>query len=210
MILRVQASPDYLEESRAAALSFWDQLNAYATGHPAFRNAKEPIEVPETAPEVIKEMVRASRHAGVGPMVTMQGAMTDQVGRFLARSVSEVRVSSGGDAFVVTKKPVKLTVYRRADGSGISVVLPPRKGGIGVSTMPANRRAAELGIDGLAVVASTCTVADAALAAVQTILAQPRSLKRALAHLRGIEGVRGGLVIQGDRIGLAGGVEIAA
>ncbi|MDP9241802.1 MAG: hypothetical protein M3O84_01340, partial [Actinomycetota bacterium] len=133
MILRVQASPDYLEESRAAALSFWDQLNAYATGHSAFRNAKEPIEVPETAPEVIKEMVRASRHAGVGPMVTMQGAMTDQVGRFLARSVSEVRVSSGGDAFVVTKKPVKLTVYRRADGSGISVVLPPLAGGIGVS-----------------------------------------------------------------------------
>jgi ApbE superfamily uncharacterized protein (UPF0280 family) len=143
-------------------------------------------------------------------MITMQGAMTDHVGRFLARSVSELRVSSGGDAFVLTKKPVKLSVLRRADNSGVSVVLHPREGGVGVSTLIGSRRSAELAIDGLAVVADTCTLADAALAAMQTILAQPRSLKPALAHLRRIPGVHGGILIQGTRIGVAGAVEIAA
>jgi ApbE superfamily uncharacterized protein (UPF0280 family) len=210
MVLRVQASADYVEECRAAALSFWDQLNAYATGHPAFRNATEPVQVADTAPEVIREMSRAAGSAGVAPMTTMRGAMIDHVGRFLGRSVSELRISSGGDAFVVTKKPVKLSVLRRTDGTGISVVLHPRNGGVGVSTLSGDRRAAELGVDGLAVLASSCTVADAALAALQTILAEPRSLKRALAHLERIDGVMGGLVVQGTQIGVAGGVEIAA
>lgn len=210
MVVRVQASPDYLEESRAAALSFWDQLNAYAIGHSAFRNATEPVEVPDEAPSIIREMAKAGRAAGVAPMATMQGAMTDHVGRFLSRSVSELRVSSGGDAFVVTKKPVKLSVLRRADGSGVSIVLHRRDGGVGVSTLVGSRRASDLHIDGMAVLADTCMVADAALAAMQIILAKPGSMKRALAHLQRIEGVVGGVVIQGSDIGVAGGVEIAA
>jgi len=209
MVVRVQASPDYLEESRAAALSFWDQLNAYATGHAAFRNAKEPVDVPDEAPAIIRAMAQASRSAGVAPMVTMQGAMTDHVGRFLARSVSELRVSSGGDAFVVAKKPVKLSVLRRADGGGVSIVLHPRSGGVGVSTLVGNRRASDLHIDGMAVIAESCMVADAALEAMQIILSKPGSMKRGLAHLQRIAGVVGGVVIQGSDIGVAGGVEIA-
>jgi hypothetical protein len=143
-------------------------------------------------------------------MLTMQGAMTDAVGRFLLRSVSELRVSSGGDAFVVTKKPVKLSVLRRADGSGVSMVLHPRSGGVGISTLVGNRRASDLRIDGMAVMAETCMAADAALAAMEIILSKPGSMKRALAHLRRIDGVLGGVVIQGSDIGVAGGVEIAA
>jgi ApbE superfamily uncharacterized protein (UPF0280 family) len=210
MVVRVQASPDYLEESRAAALSFWDQLNAYATGHSSFRNAKEPVEVPDEAPAIIRAMAKASRSAGVPPMVTMQGAMTDHVGRFLARSVSDLRVSSGGDAFVVTKKPVKLSVLRRTDGSGVSLVLHPRSGGVGVSTLVGGRRASDVFIDGMAVMAESCMAADAALAAMKILLSKPGSLKRALSHLQGIDGVVGGVVIQGSDIGVAGGVEIAA
>src|SRR5436305_5335315 len=76
MVVRVQASPDYLEESRAAALSFWDQLNAYALGHPAFRNADGAIDVPDTAPPVNQEMIREARYAGVGPRVSKHGALT--------------------------------------------------------------------------------------------------------------------------------------
>jgi ApbE superfamily uncharacterized protein (UPF0280 family) len=210
MVVRVQAAPDLLEESRAAALSFWDQVNAYATGHAAFRTATEPVDVPDEAPPIIRDMARTARSAGIAPMLTMQGAMTDHVGRFLMRSVSELRVSSGGDAFVVTKKPVKLSVLRRADDSGVSIVLHPRNGGVGVSTLVGDRRPSDFHIDGLAVMAQTCMAADAALAAMRIMMARPGSMKRALAHLRSIDGVIGGVVIQGRDIGVAGGVEIAA
>jgi uncharacterized membrane protein len=45
---------------------------------------------------------------------------------------------------------------------------------------------------------------------VQAILPKPDGLRLALTYLRKVRGVDGGVVVQGDRIGVAGGVEIAA
>jgi hypothetical protein len=53
-------------------------------------------------------------------------------------------------------------------------------------------------------------VADAAAAGVQAILPKDNGFRSALAYLRQVRGVLGGLVIVGDRIGVAGAVEIAA
>jgi len=59
-------------------------------------------------------------------------------------------------------------------------------------------------------VADSCTNADAAAAAILAILKKPNSFKAALAHLRELDGVFGGVVILGEQIGVAGNVEIAA
>ena len=40
MVLHITASPEYAEESRAAALSFWEQLESYALRDSAFRESK--------------------------------------------------------------------------------------------------------------------------------------------------------------------------
>ena len=34
LVLRITADDDFAEESRAAALSFWEQLQSYAMKHP--------------------------------------------------------------------------------------------------------------------------------------------------------------------------------
>lgn len=210
MVLRINAPTDFHEESRAAALGFWEQLQAYALRNPEFRTSKRPLEVPENAPDIVREMVRSAAAAGVGPMFTFQGAFTDQVGRFLARSVSELTVSCGGDYFIVTRKRMKLTVHRRPTGGGISVVIEPRPQGLGVSTMLGGTWYGSGSLDGLAVLASSCMLADAASAAVQAILPKAGGFHAALDYLKRIDGVQGGLLVKGDRIGVAGGVEIAA
>ncbi len=208
MTLRITASTDFNEESRAAALSFWEQLQAYALRNPDVRTSKRPIPVPEDAPAIVREMVRAAAVAGVGPMFSFQGALTDHVGRFLARSVPELTIACGGDYFVVTRKRVKLTVHRKLDGETLSVVIEPSRVGVGVSTtLGLGRRAA---VDGLAVVASSCMLADAAAAGVQALVTKPNGFGAALNYLRRIDGVLGGMVVVGERIGVAGGVEIAA
>jgi hypothetical protein len=45
---------------------------------------------------------------------------------------------------------------------------------------------------------------------VQAILPKPDGFRLALVYLRKVPGVVGGVVVRGDRIGVAGGVEIAA
>jgi len=207
LTLHIQAGTDFNEESRAAALSFWETLHAYTLRNPDVRNSKRPIDVPQDAPEIVREIVRAARRAGVGPMYSFQGAVTDHVGRHLAREVDEVTVNCGGDYYILGRRRQKLTVSRRADGSTIAVVVPPSRVGVGISMSAGRGRAA---IDGIAVLAESCMLADAAAAGVQAILPKEDGFANAVAYLRKVKGVLGGVVVVGDRIGVAGGVEIAA
>jgi ApbE superfamily uncharacterized protein (UPF0280 family) len=209
-VLRVTAPEEFYEESRAAALSMWEQVQSYSIRDPAFRTSKRPVQVPDTAPAVVREMAEAAASAGVGPVFTVQGALIDHVGRYLARNVHEVLVSSGGDHFIRSRKRMKLPVRQGADGEGISVIVDPARGAAGVSTTLRKGGLPAGSVDGLAVVATSCALADAAAAAAMAILARHDSFASALAYLRQIEGVHGAVVVQGDRIGVAGGVEVAA
>jgi ApbE superfamily uncharacterized protein (UPF0280 family) len=66
------------------------------------------------------------------------------------------------------------------------------------------------GPDGLAVIAGTCMLADAAAAGVQAMLGKADGFHASLQYLQQVPHVLGGVVVLGERIGVAGGVEIAA
>ena len=207
LTLHITAPEDYAEESRAAALSFWEQLQAYGLRDPDFRTSKRPLaQVAADAPPIVKEVVTAAAAAGVGPMFTFRGAVVDQVGRFLAEQLSEVTVACDGDYFIKAKKRLKLAVKRRG-GEPITISLEPGPG-VGVSTTLGRGRSGA-GPDGLAVVAVSCMLADAAAAGVQACLPKQDGFGMALHYLQRVPGVRGGVVVSGDRIGVSGGVEIA-
>ena len=208
MTLHIQSRTDLNEESRAAALSFWEQLHAYTLRNPDVRTSKRPIEIPSDAPEIVREIVTSARRAGVGPMFSFQGAVTDHVGRFLAREIAEVTVNCEGDYFILGKRRQKLTVQRRPDGSTIAIVVPASKRGVGVCMSAA--ASGRVQIDGLAVLAESCMLADAAAAGVHAIVPKDDGFHAALSYLQRVKGVLGGVVVLGERIGVAGAVEIAA
>jgi ApbE superfamily uncharacterized protein (UPF0280 family) len=208
MTLHIQAATNVDEESRAAALSFWEVLHAYSIRDPSFRESRRPVKVSEEAPEIVREMAATAGRAGVGPMFSFQGAVTDHVGRFLAREVNEVTVNCGGDYFIRSRKRQKLTVVR-GPGSPVSVVVPATREGVGIS-MASGNGDGRAEVDGMAVVAESCMLAGAAAAGVQAILQKEDGLRMALAYLKKVPGVFGGVVFMGERIGMAGGVELAA
>jgi ApbE superfamily uncharacterized protein (UPF0280 family) len=208
LVLHISAPEDYAEESRAAALSFWEQLQSYALRYPAFRDSKRPLgTVTADAPDIVKEMVSTATSAGVGPMFTFRGAVLDQVGRFLAEQLHDVTVACDGDYYIRSRKRMKLAVKRRG-GDPLTVAIAPDATGVGVSTTLGRGRGGG-GPDGLAVIAQTCMLADAAAAGVQAMLGKPDGLRAGLAYLQRVPRVAGGVVVVGERIGLAGGVEIA-
>jgi ApbE superfamily uncharacterized protein (UPF0280 family) len=210
ILFRVTAPEEYYEECRAAALSVWEQLSAYSVRDPQFRTSKRPVDVRDDAAPLIREMAETARMAGVGPVFTIQGAITDHVGRYLARSLPEVLVSSGGDYFIRSKRRMKLVVHHTPDGRPLSVVVDPRHATNGVSTTFGRDQLPARSVDGLTVLASSCMLADAASAAAMAILSRPNELRQALAYLREIPGLHGAVVFQGERIGVVGGLEVAA
>ena len=205
MILHIQAATDLGEESRAAALSFWEQLHAYTVRDPRFRSSKRPLEVPDDAPDIVREIVSTARRAGVGPMFAFQGAVTDHVGRFLSREANDVTVNCGGDYFIRSRKRQKLTVLRKP-GTSVAIVVPSSRDGVGVAMSGGHGQP----LDGLAVLAESCMLANAVAAGVQAILPKENGFAGALTYLRKVRGVFGGLMLVGEQIGMAGSVEIAA
>lgn len=207
--VRVTAPPDLVEESRAATLTFWEQLQAYSLQHPNF-TSKRPITVPDDAPDLIREMVAVSATAGVGPMFAARGAVVDFVGRLLSRQTSELTVECGGDLFLRARKRSKITVARRTDDTTVGVIVEPRAGGVGISTTTGRGRPGAAGADALAVLAPSCMLAEAASAGVQALLPKPDGLRQALRYLESTPDVIGGVVVHDGRIGVAGAVEIAS
>jgi ApbE superfamily uncharacterized protein (UPF0280 family) len=210
LLLRITAPEEYSEECRAAALSAWEQLHAYSLRHPEFRTSKTPVVVPENAPAIVREMAVAAEEAGVGPAFTSQGAVCEHVGRFLAKMFPEVVVSTGGDYFIRSRKRMKLALYQGPTPGGLSVVVDPKRGTQGVFTSVGRIRLPAQSVDGLAILASTTIMADAASAAVMAILSRPNSFRKALTFVDGLKHVQGAVVVQGRRIGVAGAVELAA
>jgi ApbE superfamily uncharacterized protein (UPF0280 family) len=207
LTLRITAPEDFAEESRAAALSFWEQLQAYGVRDPDFRTSKRALtRVATDAPPIVQEVVSAASAAGVGPMFSVRGAVVDAVGRYLAEHTGDVTVSCDGDYYIKAKKRMKVAV-RRHGGEPITIVLGAARG-LGLSTTLGRGRGGA-GPDGLAVVAQSCMLADAAAAGVQACLPKPDGFGMALHYLQRVPGVTGGVVVVGERIGVAGGVEIA-
>jgi uncharacterized protein len=211
MTLRITGPEELYEEARAVGMQFWEQLQSYVIRHPEFQTSKRPLEVGADAPEVVRQMSALAGSAGVGPMFTFQGALTECVGRSLMRSVAEVMVVCGPDHWIVARKRSRLPLGR-GTGSGqgeLGIVVKPELGPHGVHIgIPSFGRVAS--DDVVVIVARSCILADAAAAGVSAILAKHNSLRTALAYIRRLSGVHGAMVMRGDRIGVTGGLELAS
>ena len=212
MVLRVSGPERLYEEVRAAGMQCWEQIQSYAIRNPAFRTSKRPMAVPEDAPTIVRRMAATAAAAGVGPMFTFQGALTEHVGRLVARGQADVVVSCGGDSYVVARRRSRLVVHPGPQGVSppLAVVVRPELGPHGIYTTMGRRHMPTDIRDEIVVVASSCILADAAAAAASAILSRPRSFRAALLFLQRLNGVHGGVVVRRGAIGLAGSLELAA
>jgi uncharacterized protein len=211
--LRVGAADNIRDQARIVALKHWEQLEAYVAGHSSFKTSFVPQPVGPGAPALVRSMGDAAEAAGVGPMVTLPGAMVEAIARDLSTQVREIVVSSEGDTFSVHRKAQIFVVEppMGAGRPGIGVRIPPGRPCAFYASTGRTRMNPGIGhARVVAVLAEHGAVADAAASAVGMAMLHPSHVARALSaalRLKGL-GLRGVVILAESRIGVWGEMEI--
>jgi ApbE superfamily uncharacterized protein (UPF0280 family) len=110
--LWVRSQGIFQKEILATVIKSHNEILAYAGREPRFLSALTPLPFDDTAPPIVKTMLRAASEAGVGPMAAVAGAIAERVGKMLMNmSPSDVIVENGGDCFIYSTENVVVGVY---------------------------------------------------------------------------------------------------
>jgi ApbE superfamily uncharacterized protein (UPF0280 family) len=189
-------------------------LESYIGRHPLFLTTLDPYQAEAEAPAIVKEMARVSQLTGVGPMAAVAGAIAEAVGRDLLSFSPEVIVENGGDIFLKISKKRLVGIYAGQSSftKKIALEITPRETPLGVCTSSGTvGHSLSLGsADAVVVLSASTALADAAATALGNIVKAADDIPQATEKARSIEGLRGLVIIVGDKMGVWGKVRIVS
>lgn len=189
-------------------------IESFIAAAPRFGESYVPVDVPETAPEIVRRMAHAARLANVGPMAAVAGAVAEYVARGLAESSPEVIVENGGDLYLMggTDRTVALWAGRSAAAAAPHVGLEVRSGLMPVAVCTSSGTvgpSASFGsAEAVTVLSRDGALADAVATQLGNRVHGPEDVDRAVEAARGLAGVLGVVVAAGDRLGAWGNVHL--
>ena len=210
--LYLRAQRPLNQEALKAILKCRASLKRYIELHPSFLTALEPIPAAEDAPELVKDMAQAAEKVGVGPMAAVAGAIAEEVGRELMKFSQEVIVENGGDIFLNILKPRRVGVY--ADESPftgkIALLIEPEQTPLGICTSSGTvGHSLSFGTaDAVIVLSPSTALADAAATAIGNLIKEASDIPKGIEFAQGVDGLKGVVIIKGDKMGIWGQVRI--
>jgi len=210
--LLVSGDMDLSAAAAEAIAKYRKQIKGYIARDRKFQSALKPVEVKDDAPEIVKEMAKAARIVGVGPMASVAGVMAERVGRELLGFSQQIIVENGGDIFIKSARERLLGIYAGSSPftGKLALRIEPDQTPIGICTSSGTvGHSLSFGKADAAIVISKWTaLADAAATATGNLAKTEEDIQKAIEFARSIEGVEGAVVIMGKKIGAWGKIEI--
>lgn len=213
--LHIQAKGDLSCEVSGWVIEARLFIEEYGRRYPDFFKSYEPVPEDPFAPPVVKEMIAAARTAGVGPMAAVAGAVAEYVGaKCTGLTADEVIVENGGDIFIHVKDvPLISAIWAgKSPLSGkVGLKIYPEMTPLGLCTSSGTvGHSRSFGTaDAVTILSRSTALADAAATAIGNMVKTQKDIDAALNYMREIEGVMGGVIIKGTRLGAWGAVELA-
>jgi len=210
--LLVRAERDLSRETRESVLKYRHQLETYIEMNPQFQRSLIPLKHDLHAPEIIREMIRTSQLAHVGPMAGVAGAIAESVSKDLLQLSKEVIIENGGDIYLSTSKERIIGIY--AGNSPLSlkigIVIDPEKTPLGVCTSSGTvGHSLSFGkADAVSVLSKSAALADAAATAIGNVVREKKDIELGLERGREIEGILGMLIIVREKMGIWGDIKL--
>jgi ApbE superfamily uncharacterized protein (UPF0280 family) len=210
--LLVRAERDLSDEARESVLKYRHQIETYIEANPEFQRSLVPLKDDPLAPEIIREMIRTSQWADVGPMAAVAGATAESVSKDLLTLSEEVIVENGGDIFLATSKERTIGVYagRSPLSLKIGIVIGPEDSPLGVCTSSGTvGPSLSFGkADAVCILSKSAALADAGATAVGNIVKGKKDIELGLERGKEIEGISGVLIILEEKMGVWGNVKL--
>ena len=210
--LYIRSQRNVKDKALDSVLKHRGSLEAYIKSHPLFLTTLNTYQAESEAPAIVKEMARVSQLTGVGPMAAVAGAIAEAVGRDLLAFSSEIIVENGGDIFLKTSKKRLVGIYagRSSFTKKIALEIVPEETPLGIGTSSGTvGHSLSLGsADAVIALSSSAALADAAATALGNMVRHADDIPRAIEKARSSEGLRGVVIIVGDKMGVWGRVRI--
>jgi ApbE superfamily uncharacterized protein (UPF0280 family) len=200
-------------ETREAVIRHRWYIEEYIQHRPEFRTSLVPIRDDHHAPKIVREMLKASRLANVGPMASVAGAIAEFVGKDLMPFSDEVICENGGDIFIASSKERVVGIFAGKSPLSLKVGLRIKPGdtplGICSSSGTVGHSMSLGKADAVCVLSPSASLADAAATSIGNLIKGKGDIEKGLNYGSAIRGVKGVLVIVGEAMGIRGGLELA-
>jgi len=187
-------------------------LEDYIDRHRIFLTSLEPLPIDLEAPTIIQRMYDAGQVAGVGPMASVAGAISEYVGNKLLEYSREVIVENGGDIFLATNAERNIGIYagKSRFTNSFYLQIAPRNTPLGICTSSGTvGPSLSFGnADAAIVVAKSSTLADALATRLGNIVKEEEDIPQAIESLEGVNGLKGMIVIKGNKMGINGDLKL--
>jgi ApbE superfamily uncharacterized protein (UPF0280 family) len=202
---------EHIEAAKEAIRLHRAVLEIFILSDPYFQLTLEPYECPENAPEVVRRMITAGNTMGIGPMSAVAGTISAlAVEAMVEAGATYAVVDNGGDIALINDRPVVVGIYAgQSPIKNLGLIFEPRDSITGVCTSAGTvGPSISFGMADAAVIFSDdVSLADAAATALgNEVGIGKESVEMSFKAVKGIPGIKGAIVVQGEYIGIWGEV----
>ena len=209
----ISAEKDIKKTAQRIVKGYRDKIESYIKLNPQFRTSLEPLDLDLHEPDIVKDMIRASKLAGVGPMASVAGAIAEFAGKELLSYSGQIIIENGGDIFL--KSDVERTIAIFAGDSPLTgklfIKIKSQDTPLGICTSSGTvGHSLSFGkADACVIISKSTSLADAVATATCNKVKRKEDIRSALAFAMSINGVKGALVIFSKEFGASGDIELA-
>ncbi|MHC1754814.1 MAG: UPF0280 family protein [Methanosarcina sp.] len=201
--------PAHIEAAKEAIRVHRSVLETYILSDPYFQLTLEPYECPKNAPEIVRRMVKAGNTMGIGPMSAVAGTISALAVEAMVKAGAKYAiVDNGGDIALINDRPVVVGIYAgQSPIKNLGLIFEPRDSITGVCTSAGTvGPSISFGMaDAAAIFSDDVSLADAAATALgNEVGIGKEAVEASFKAVKGVPGIKGALVIQGEYIGMWG------
>ncbi len=201
------------EKAQGILVECYEQIEDYIKENPLFSRSLFPLEIDQTAPPIIREMLESSKVTGIGPFSAVAGAVASYVGGELLNHCQELIVENGGDIFLKINEDKIIGVYLGQEFkiNNLKLKIKKRSQAFGIASSSSSLgHSLNFGkADLVSVVAKNIIIADSFATAISNRIKKVEDVDKVLDEAKNKLPIEGLLVAFGEKIFLWGDLEIA-